>query len=53
MSDIEKKEWELKFQKVKTENEANKELLNFAKQIAMSQTVNQNKGGYNIADWFR
>lgn len=53
MSDIEKKEWELKFQKVKTENEASKELLNFAKQIAMAQTVNQNKGGYNIADWFR
>lgn len=53
MNEIEKKEWELKFQKVKTESEANKELLLFAKQIAMAQTVNQSKATYNIADWFR
>jgi predicted O-linked N-acetylglucosamine transferase (SPINDLY family) len=53
MSEIEKKEWELKFQKVKSENEANKELLNFAKQIALAQTMNQGKGGYKLAEWFR
>jgi hypothetical protein len=53
MNEIEKKEWELKFQQVKTESEANKELLNFAKQIAMTQTLNQSRGGYNISDWFR
>ena len=52
-SEIEKKEWELKFQKVKSENEANKELLNFAKQIALAQTMNQGKGGYKLAEWFR
>jgi hypothetical protein len=53
MNEIEKKEWELKFQKAKNENEANKELLSFAKQIALAQTMNQGKVGYNLANWFR
>ena len=53
MNEIEKKEWELKFQKAKSENEATKELLNFAKQIALAQTMNQVKGGYNLTNWFR